>query len=186
MTRISLKKDGELDAGAAALFAGMVQRGGEVPDLYRLLANAPELLQAWTNLAWPLRNLDYVGRGLRELLIMRTAQILRADYEWQHHWRLAIAAGVSEAQLEALKDWRGAACFSEPERAALAMTDELAAQGHVSAEVFETLRGEFDEAQLVHLVLTVSFYVCVARVAHAFELDVEPHFRDVPVFHARD
>jgi hypothetical protein len=40
--------------------------GREMPEIYRTLANAPRLLRAWTDLAWPLRNEVLVPRGLRE------------------------------------------------------------------------------------------------------------------------
>jgi len=180
VTRLPLIRDDELDAATRTLFEGIVRRGGEVPDLYRLLGHAPDLLKAWTDLAWPLRNANHAGRGLRELLIMRTAQLTGAAYEWAHHWPLALAAGISERQLWELDAWRTSGCFTGTERAALALADELLGTGQISDQVFEAVRAEFDGASLIHLVLTVSFYVCVARFAGAFQLEIEPKYQTVP------
>ncbi len=180
MTRIPLKTDAEVDDATRALFEGMVQRGSKVPDLYRLLANAPELLQAWTDLAWPLRNLGFAGRDLRELLIMRTAQLTGAKYEWAHHWSMAVAAGVSTEKLHALSDWRASEQFSETERAVLGFADEMIRDGHPSSAAFAPVRALFDDSAVIHIALTVAFYVCVARFAGALELDLEPGYDDVP------
>jgi alkylhydroperoxidase family enzyme len=178
--RLPLKQDKDLDAGTLALFEGIVQRGGQIPDLYRLLAHAPDLLKAWTDLAWPLRNVGYASRGLRELMIMRTAQLDGADYEWAHHWRLALGAGITERQLTELADWQTSDCYSLAERAALAFADELIKTGHISDGTFEAVRAEFDGASVIQLVLTISFYVCVARFSEAFQLEIEPKYRSVP------
>jgi alkylhydroperoxidase family enzyme len=180
MTRIPLKTDDELDPDTRLLFEEMVGRGSSVPDLYRLLANAPKLLKAWTDLAWPLRSTGHVARGLRELLIMRTALLVGAEYEWAHHWPLAIAAGVSEIQLHALSDWRSSDAFDHSERAALAFADELVETGHVSDGAFTALAAHFDAPGLIQIALTLSFYVCVARFAHAFSLALESAYARFP------
>jgi AhpD family alkylhydroperoxidase len=180
VTRLDLKKDDELDEGTRALFADMAKRGAEVPDLYRLLANAPELLKAWTDLAWPLRGFDATSRAVRELLIMRTAQWTGANYEWVHHWRLALAAGVSEPQLHELADWRTSDCFDAPQRTALAFADEMLQSGKVSNTAFDAVRTQFGDAGTIHLTLTVAFYICVARFAGAMELDIESKYGAVP------
>lgn len=184
MTRIPLKTDDELDPATRELFAGMVARGGKVPDLYRLLANAPELLQAWTDLAWPLRAADHASRALRELLIMRTAQLTGARYEWAHHWSLAVIAGVAEEQLRALADWESSDLFNVQERAALSLADEMVRDGHPSDAAFAPVRKLFDEKATIQIVLTVAFYVCVARFAGAFALDLESGYEAVPLLPA--
>lgn len=180
MTRLPLKTDAELDDATRALFDGMTGRGAKVPDLYRLLANAPELLRAWTDLAWPLRNVDHASRGLREMLIMRTAQLTGAKYEWAHHWSMAVAAGVSEAQLHALAAWRDSPLFGAEARAVLGLADAMVRDGHPSEAAFAPVRALFDDKAVIQIVLTVAFYVCVARFAGALELDVEPGYEDTP------
>lgn len=180
MTRIQLLADEEMTPIASAVVTDMNARGAKIPDLYRMLANAPNLLKAWTEIAWPLREENLTGRDLRELLIMRTALLTQAKYEWTHHWGLAVAAGVSDTKLHALADWTASDCFTGEERSALAFTDALVEGGKVPDEEYRDLASRFEPAQLIHLALTISFYVCVARMASAFELDVEPGYEAVP------
>ena len=175
-----LLADKEMAPVASAIVAEMNARDAKVPDLYRMLANAPNLLKAWTEIAWPLRAEDLTPRDLRELLIMRTALLTQAQYEWTHHWGLALTAGVAMDKLHALADWSMSDRFSEQERAALAFTDALVETGKVPQETFRALADRLDAGQLIHLALTVSFYVCVARMVLAFELDLEPGYQNVP------
>ena len=50
-------------------------------NLYRALANAPDLLEAWLDFAWSLRDDCMTPRLLRKLMILRTASVMRSDYE---------------------------------------------------------------------------------------------------------
>lgn len=185
MTRIRLLEDKEMEPVAATVIANMNARGAKVPDLYRMLANAPGLLKAWTDIAWPLRTTELTSRSLRELLIMRTALLTQARYEWVHHWGLAIAAGTPEGKLQELANWQSSAVFSAEERAALAFTDALVETGQVPNEVYRALAERFGPGEMIHLSLTVSFYVCVARMASAFQLDLEPGYETVPAMPLR-
>lgn len=178
MTRIALITDEEAAPAARAIFDEMTGRGAKIPDLYRLLAHAPDLFEAWTRIAWPLRNAKHTERGLRELLIMRVAILTRAEYEWAHHWGLAVAAGVEEQKLHALAAWRESDLFDETERRALAFADALVEGGDVPPDIYAALSAHFEPAQVIHLALTISFYVCVSHMASAFELSLEPAYVD--------
>lgn len=105
---------------------------------------------------------------------MRTAQLNATDYEWTHHWRMAVAAGVSETKLEALDQWRDRDVFSPTERLVLEMADQLVATTRLDDIVWQALAAEFDPRQLVELVLTASFYACVSRVLGGLAVPLEP------------
>ncbi|MEO1689677.1 MAG: carboxymuconolactone decarboxylase family protein, partial [Pseudomonadota bacterium] len=94
--------------------------GIEVPALYRSLGAAPAMLEAWLAFAWALRREAGTPRALRELVILRGAQVAGAAYEWAHHVPMAREAGVAQARIDALAGWRGSDLFDEAERAALA------------------------------------------------------------------
>src|SRR5215210_5510351 len=73
--------------------AARVQRTGvQQVNLYRALAHAPRLLEAWIDFAWALRGQCDTPRSLRDLLILRTAQRMLSQYEWHQHRRMAAEA----------------------------------------------------------------------------------------------
>jgi len=177
MARLPLVPLDAADARLRAMFDFVRARGVEVPNLYRVLGQAPSMLRAWLDFAWPLRLEARTRRGLRELLILRGAQAQRIDYEWVHHVPMARAAGVSAAQIDALADWRARGdLFDDEERAVLRLAEEVAA-GPASAECVAELKRLFAPDEAVELVLTAGFYVCVGRVLLSLGVDLEPGLR---------
>jgi alkylhydroperoxidase family enzyme len=122
--------------------------------------------------AWTLRDGCRTPRGVRELLILRGAQLFGSEYEWTHHVRMARAAGVTEEQLEELARWRESGAFTPPERAALALA-EASMEGPVPDEVDAELARHFDDAERVELALTAAFYAMVPRVLEALRVPLE-------------
>ena len=153
--------------------AARVQRAGaQQVNLYRALAHAPRLLEAWIDFAWALRERCDTPRPLRELVILRTAQRMLSQYEWHQHRRMAAEAGVDEHQVAELAMWRTSPAFTDAERAALALTDALV-DGHVPDQVNAVLAEHFDPQARVELTLTAAFYCAVPRLLDALRVPVE-------------
>ena len=154
-----------------------VQAGiGRWPNLYAMLANAPELLDAWVEFAWTLRSVPGSDRGLRELAIMRVAQLTGSEYEWQAHWFMATDAGVPAEKLTTLGRWRDSRSYSEDERLVLEAADILTETSELTETVRRRLVARLGEQQTVEVVLTIAFYSCVRRVLGG--LGVPPDERD--------
>ncbi len=150
---------------------------GTPPNLYRGLANHPSLIAAWTEFANTLRHASRTPRALRELVILRGAQVAGSEYEWAQHLKMARKAGVREAQIAALAGWRTSPQFDDKEKAALALA-EAVTQGRVSDEVYREVARHFDHHDYVELAVTAAFYAMVARTLDALGIELEPEFRD--------
>ena len=150
---------------------------GKPVNLYRALGNHPALAAAWTEFANAIRHDSKTPRALREIMILRTAQIARSEYEWAHHLRMARKAEVSEAKIAALPSWRTSGEFSARERAALALTEAVMAC-NVSDEVHAEVKRHFSDAEFVELSLTAGFYAMVSRMLDAMRVEMDPDVRD--------
>jgi AhpD family alkylhydroperoxidase len=149
---------------------------GTPPNLYRALANHPPIIAAWTEFANTLRHGARTPRALRELVILRTAQLSRSDYEWAHHVRMAAKAGVREAQLAALGAWRSSGQFDAREKAALALADAVT-EGRLGDELYREAMQHFDAQEFVELTVIGAFYAMVARVLDALGVELEPDLK---------
>jgi alkylhydroperoxidase family enzyme len=180
MARIPMLSQHPEEAGAKALFDQVRASRGpefELPDLYRVLGVAPPMFKAWLEFAWPLRLHAKTSRKTRELLILRGALVSRTAYEWAHHLPMAEEAGVSAEQIAALPQWQHATCFDPQEQAALRLADEVTRGPGASDEAIAQLKQSgFDDAQVVELVLTASFYVCVGRFLSSMDVGLEPGY----------
>jgi alkylhydroperoxidase family enzyme len=150
---------------------------GTPPNLYHCLANHPALVAAWSDFSKALRHGARTPRALRELVILRGAQLMRSEYEWAQHLKMARKAGVREAQIAALPSWKMSAEFDAKEKAALLLA-EAVTSGKVSDEVYAEAMRHFDHHDYVELSITAAFYAMVGRMLDAMGVQLEPDFRD--------
>ena len=146
---------------------------GTPPNLYHCLANHPALVAAWSDFSKALRHGTRTPRALRELVILRGAQLMRSEYEWAQHLKMARKAGVREAQIAALPTWKTTGEFDAKEKAALLLA-EAVTQGKVSDEVYAEAMRHFDHHDYVELALVAAFYAMVGRMLDAMGVQLEP------------
>jgi AhpD family alkylhydroperoxidase len=95
--------------------------------------------------------------ALLELVKIRASQINGCGYCLDMHTKDARHAGESEQRLYLVSVWREAPMFTDREKAALAWTEALTKleNQHVSDQVYEQVRAQFSEEELVRLTLAV-------------------------------
>lgn len=147
-----------------------MERLGAAPSpLYRVLANQPELLRSWLDFAWTLRTAPRTPRQVRELIILRCAQLAGNDYQWQDHVGMATDVGVPQRQIAELDDWRNSDAYGDLERAVLALTEQVVAND-VADETLDVLRQHLEPDAVVEVTLTAGFYCMVPRVLQALRV----------------
>jgi 4-carboxymuconolactone decarboxylase len=111
-------------------------------------------------------------RELRELMILRGAQLMKSEYEWAQHLKMARAAGVREEQIAALAEWRKSDAFSEKEKAALRLAEDVT-NGRVSDETYAQATKHFDPHDYVELAIVAAFYAMVGRMLDAMGVPLD-------------
>jgi AhpD family alkylhydroperoxidase len=148
------------------------ERGGRVLNLYRMLLHSPPVAEGWLAFLTAIRQKAALSARVRELVILRVAVLNAAEYEFKAHVPFAKAEGVSDAQVQGVRD--GAmSLFDERERAALAYTDAMTRTIRVPDEVFAAVRRHFDDREIVELTATVGAYNLVSRFLEAIQVDHE-------------
>jgi alkylhydroperoxidase family enzyme len=150
---------------------------GTPPNLYHCLANHPRLVEAWSDFSKALRHDTRTPRALRELVILRGAQLMRSEYEWAQHLKMARSAGISDAQIAELGSWKNSNLFDAREKAALLLA-EAVTNGRVTDEVYAEAMRHFDHHDYVELSITAAFYAMVGRMLDAMGVQLEPDFRN--------
>lgn len=172
MARVPLVQDDDEAARAAGIFGTFKDEGRDPSDIFRALANVPGLMLAHRALPQALRDTENCPPLLRELAVLRLAQLVGSGYEWSHHRPMALRAGASAGQLAALANWRESAAFGPAERLALAAAEAVHEMA-VTAGLFSELEAELGRAGAMELIVVVSQYEAVARVIQALGVEVE-------------
>jgi AhpD family alkylhydroperoxidase len=116
----------------------------------------PGVFQAMLGLERQVRKAG-LDRRLLDLVHMRASQINGCAYCLDMHSKDARANGETEQRLYGLEAWRETPYYSARERAALEWTEALTlvAETHVPDDVYDRVREQFSEEELVHLTLAV-------------------------------
>jgi AhpD family alkylhydroperoxidase len=116
----------------------------------------PGVFQAMLGLERQVRKAG-LDRRLLDLVHMRASQINGCAYCLDMHSKDARANGETEQRLYGLEAWRETPYYSARERAALEWNEALTlvAETHVPDDVYDRVREQFSEEELVHLTLAV-------------------------------
>ena len=97
------------------------------PNLFTTMGRNRRMFRLWLLFAGTLMPRGGLPRRDTELVILRVAHLTGAEYEAVHHRRMARAAGLSAAQVDAIGgDDAAAAPFSPRQQLLLRAVDELA------------------------------------------------------------
>lgn len=143
-------------------------------NIFRMIANsancAPEVLALGHRLSKG-SSLDAVHR---EIVILRVAHSSGAAYQWHEHTVVAARVGLSPAKIDAIAAYPEQSDeFSTFERNLIDFADAIVATTTASDELFDAVSAEYDDSQLVELVLLIGFYMMVGRVMNTFQLEIE-------------
>ena len=172
MARVPLVQDDDEAARAGGIFDTFKDEGRDPSDIFRALANVPGLMMAHRALPQALRGRESCPPALRELGVLRLAQLVSSAYEWSHHRPMALAAGVTADQAAALAGWRESAFFGPAERLVLTAAEAVHEMA-VTDELFGELEAALGRPGAIELIVVISQYEAVARIIQALGVEVE-------------
>lgn len=158
------------DPAIASVVDRIERERGKVLNLYGMLLHSPPVAEGWLAFLTAIRQKCTLSGRDRELVIMRVAVINGADYEFRAHVPFALKEGITDAQIEALRDGRSDA-FNARERDVLAYCESMTREIHVPEAVFQAVRPHFNDREMVELTATIAAYNLVSRFLEALQVD---------------
>jgi alkylhydroperoxidase family enzyme len=147
------------------------ERGGKLLNLYRTLLHSPAFAEGWLSLLSAVRNHSSLPDSLRELIILRVAQLNDAPYEYAVHLPIGLEAGLIQSQVDTLENWRESNEFSPSERAVLQLTDVMTREVKVSDAIYQAVSAHFSDQEMVEMAVTISAYNMVSRFLEAMQIE---------------
>jgi alkylhydroperoxidase family enzyme len=112
----------------------------------------------------------------RELVILRSAFQRKSQYEWHQHVRIARGEGLTNADINGVRDWQNSKQFSADEQVLLAYVDALASDPRPSDQAFEALARERTPGEVLGVTYLITLYFQLARIMAALDLETEEPF----------
>lgn len=148
--------------------------GGGPPNIFTTLARHRGLFRRWLRFAGALMPGGLLPRADSELLILRVAHNSGCAYEWTQHERIALTAGLSADQVQAVRLGAEAEGWSERQALLLRAADELHADRVLSAELWAALRPLMTDAELIELCMLVGHYEMLAMTLSSLAVAPDP------------
>ena len=143
-------------------------------NIFRALAHAETCALPVMRLGNAILHRQLLSERHRELLILLVARIEGGAYEWRQHVPIAEGVGVSKAQIAAIENGRcDPDAFDAAETALLALGKALIENVRVDDDVFNAAHAHFGDREIVEIILTVGFYMMMARLTEAVEVDLD-------------
>ncbi len=144
-------------------------------NIFRMMAHAESNFRPLLRLGTAILSQQQLDAKLRELAILRVAQLSPARYEWIQHVPIAKAVGVTQAQIDAVETGNvDAGCFAADERLVLQFTTAVVRDVRAPDALFAAVRERFSPREIVELILAVGFYMTMARLMETTGVDLEP------------
>jgi 4-carboxymuconolactone decarboxylase len=159
-----ISADGDVAARIAA------RRGGTLRPLDTMLLHSPPVADGWNELLGAIRRDTTVPADLREIVILRVAVLNDAPYEWDAHEQPGRRAGLTDQQLAAVRAREPGAPLSARQQLVVACTDAMTREVGLPQPLFDSLRAQLSDRQVLELVVTVAAYNMVSRLVVALEI----------------
>ena len=146
-------------------------------NIFRAMANAPVLLDAFLSYANALRDGSKLSPKLRELAILTVGHVTNSEYEIAHHQSHGRQAGISPQQLAAVPEFERSDLFEDVERSVMALAKESTQHVDVSEATWSAAAAHLDDQQLVELTLTIAWYNSGVRIMGLLGIELEDSYR---------
>ncbi len=160
------------------IFTAFHKALGVVPNLAKVMANSPAVLQAYAQFSGALGKAT-LSPKIREQIALLTAETNACNYCLSAHTALGKLAGLNQAQIDAARD----AGSSDPKtQAALTFAQSVINRrgGVGDRDVTAVRAAGYSDAEIAEIVATVALNVFTNFFNRAFDVDV-----DFPLVEAR-
>ena len=153
--------------------------GRPVAAVYRTFAQHPPLYVTRQVLSEYIRLGSTLSPRVREMLILRIGYLCQSAYEWAAHARAGRAAGLSADEIRRIAAGSEAG-WSADDAAILRAVDELYENDAVSEPTWKALGAQFDQKQLLDVLITAGGYRMVSMALNTFGVPLEPDSEPLP------
>ena len=147
--------------------------GPDTLNIFRTLANHPDLLKRWTVFANHILMKSTLDSRTRELVILRVAWLCRSGYEWGQHVAIAQNIGMSIEDIQRVQEGSNAPGWDSRDRLVLEAVDELHEDAHVGDQTWNSLSAMFSVQEMMDLVFTAGQYTLLAMALNSFGVQLE-------------
>jgi uncharacterized peroxidase-related enzyme len=153
------------------VFEGMEKKLGAVPNVFRVMAHNPEMLEAFLGLNATLPKTQLDGK-LRELAYIKTSELNGCDYCLHHHRALGKKAGLNDRQVAETARFETSDAYNDLEREVMRFAEEVTRHINVDDALVARLKSRLGDREIVELAMTVGIANFTNRVTETLRMEL--------------
>jgi alkylhydroperoxidase family enzyme len=144
-------------------------------NIFRMVAHAPTVVGPFIAMGSLLLYTLELSAPLREISILRLAQLTGAQYEWVQHEVIGAAAGVRSEQIAAIARGETAGtAFSPEEACVLDFVTEVVQRGAATETTLRRVMSHLPPRPLIELMLVIGYYLTIAQITQTMAIEIDP------------
>lgn len=172
--RIRMLERDEVAPELAPLYDKLLADRGVVPNMFKTVANVPELALGFAAFLKPLMETRALESWYKELIATRVAWLNHCEYCISSHTYLAKLAGATPEQIEGIQNYESAP-FTDAEKAGFRYADKLHASAHaIDDAAYAKAKRFFSDAQIIELTAVAAAFEFFPRFVSALAIPVTP------------
>ena len=154
------------------------RKNGSTMNMINVIAHHPKIAIPFLEMGKALFLIDLSMR-LREIAVLRLAHLSNSEYEWFQHVAIGKYAGLTDADIEAIKAGKPADDWSDIDGLVMEAVDELENTDTISDELWQKMGRHFDQQLMFEFIFMISSYKMTAWILNAMgvPLDETPQGR---------
>lgn len=172
--RMAPLKDEELTSEQKAVVMRFQETGTDF-GIGRTFLRHPALLRAYNVWASHTFSSDNtLSKRESEIVTMRTVWHCRAGYQWARHVPMALRAGLTDAEIEALKAPIEQGSWCDREAVLIACVDDLVDDYFIEDELWAQFSSQYSEQQCIDAIFLCGRYAMAAMFLNTAGTPVDP------------
>jgi 4-carboxymuconolactone decarboxylase len=142
-------------------------------NIHLTMARHPKLFKRWLVFASYVLNKSTFPPREREIAILRIGHNCKSGYEWSQHVEIGKTEGLTDSEIEMIKQGPDAKGWSSIDSTILRATDELHSDAFISDATWNDLKQAYNDNQIMDLIFAVGNYTIVSMALNSFGVQLE-------------
>lgn len=142
-------------------------------DIILQLAQNPELTIPFLEYNKHLMFHSSLSHRVRELVTLAVAWSCRSEYEWLSHVRDGLKIGLTDADIEAVKQGAASPHWDDFHRDLMLLVDEMRDTYDISDALWERLSRHFAPREMMDLMFTIGNYIMFSSILNGMRAKPE-------------
>jgi 4-carboxymuconolactone decarboxylase len=146
---------------------------GSKTEIMNVMANHPPLGQVYNPWGKHFLMANTLSTRQLEIIILRVARLTNSAYEWHNHVGYGMNAGLTLADIAAIRDFPDGSDWSALEHAILSACNEQIGEHRIGDATWAVLAAHLSRQQLMDLIFSIGHYAMTGWAISSMDVPIE-------------